>query len=160
MKWTLILLAYLCFNEGTLAQTIKTYSFDALDRKLEQESREQFLVVNFWATWCKPCIEELPYFENLKNELNNEDIVVILVSLDMEKEKAESYARKKELQSEVLYLDEVDFNSWINRISPNWSGAIPATLMLAPSGKQLFHEGAFSQEDLNDTVTRFIQNNQ
>ena len=160
MKYLISLILLLAICLGATAQEIKSYSFAELDTKLAEASRNQVVIVNFWATWCKPCIKELPYFESLKGDFNNNKLKVMLVSLDMEKERAVNYAQKKNLQSEVLYLDEVDFNQWIDRISPEWSGAIPATLMLGPDGKRSFFEGSFEQEELVATVKRFIQNNQ
>jgi thiol-disulfide isomerase/thioredoxin len=160
MKWITLIAFWGLFGLNTYAQEqeIKTYSFSSLDEKIQQERQKQVVLVNFWATWCKPCIEELPYFEALGKDM--QDVKVMLVSLDMEKERAEKYAQKKQLQAEVLYLDEVDFNSWIDQISPDWSGAIPATLMVAPEGQQAFFEGSFTQDELYETVNRFIKNSQ
>jgi len=140
------------------AQQIESYTFESLNQKIQEESREQVVLVNFWATWCKPCIQELPYFESLNHDKRETKLKVLLVSLDMEKERAENYAQKKQLESEVLYLDEVDFNRWIDQISPDWSGAIPATLMIAPGGREAFYEGSFSKEELYNTVNLFINN--
>ena len=162
MKWITLIAFWGLSGLNTYAhaqeQEIKTYSFSSLDEKIQQERQKQVVLVNFWATWCKPCIEELPYFEALGKDM--QDVKVMLVSLDMEKERAEKYAQKKQLQAEVLYLDEVDFNSWIDQISPDWSGAIPATLMVAPEGQQAFFEGSFTQDELYETVNRFIKNSQ
>lgn len=160
MKYIASLLLLICITANAKAQEIKSYSFAKLEERITEASQDQVLIVNFWATWCKPCIKELPYFESLQEDLNSKDLKVMLVSLDMEKERAVNYARKKDLKSEVLYLDEVDFNQWIDTISPNWSGAIPATLMLAPGGERSFFEGSFEQKELVATVKRFMQNNQ
>jgi thiol-disulfide isomerase/thioredoxin len=158
MKWIYVLISTTFLSWQAYAQQISSYTFAGLEDKIKQESKEQTLIINFWATWCAPCIRELPYFESLTEDIKTDQLKVILVSLDMEKERAETYAMKKGLQSEVLYLDEVDFNQWIDSISPEWSGAIPATLMVAPSGKKEFFEGAFTKEELYDTVKRFVEN--
>ena len=159
MKWVIVGIFTFFVLSGVSAQEIETYSFEKLEGKLETASQNQYLVINFWATWCKPCIKELPYFETLQDQLKTDKFDVLLVSLDMEKEKAVQYAKKHDLRSEVLYLDEVDFNTWIDQISPEWSGAIPATLLISPSGKRAFYEGSFEQKELNNTVKRFMQNN-
>lgn len=136
---------------------IPSYSFEQLEERIRTEAQNQPIVINFWATWCAPCIKELPHFEGLQSEYDPSEVKVLLVSLDMEKERAVKYAQKKQLKSDIAYLDEVDFNQWINKISPDWSGAIPATLMLSPDGKKSFYEGEFSKEELYQSVNDFLQ---
>jgi thiol-disulfide isomerase/thioredoxin len=157
MKSLFSILFSLTLAPAVFAQEMVAYNFESLQQKLEEESRDQVVVVNFWATWCKPCIQELPYFEALPTEMEGEKLKVLLVSLDMEKKKAVTYRERKGLRSEVVYLDETDFNQWIDSISPRWSGAIPATLLLGPDGQRQFHEGAFSQKELNSFVEHFIE---
>ena len=159
MHWLIFfLLAVFTITSPLQAQEIQSYSFNSLDQKIQHDSQQHTILVNFWATWCKPCIKELPYFEALSADMQEKNLKILLVSLDMEKTRAEKYAQKKQLKSEVLYLDEVDFNAWIGKISPDWSGAIPATLMVSPAGKRAFYEGSFTQDELFETVNLFITN--
>lgn len=156
MKKLTVFFFLLCTIVTANAQDIPSYSFEELEARISEESQNQALVVNFWATWCAPCIKELPHFESLQKDYQADDIKVLLVSLDMEKGKAVKFKEKKQLQSDVAYLDEVDFNLWIDKISPDWSGAIPATLMISPSGERSFHEGELSKEELYEQVKRFF----
>ncbi|MBC8109493.1 MAG: TlpA family protein disulfide reductase [Verrucomicrobia bacterium] len=90
-------------------------------------------IINFWATWCSPCIEELPYFEEINRKTADRNVKVYLVSLDEIEgldHKVVSFIKKKNLQSEVWLLDEHDANVWMNQIDTSWSGAIPATLVV------------------------------
>ncbi|WPP51233.1 TlpA family protein disulfide reductase [Catalinimonas niigatensis] len=160
MKVFFLILCVFVLVSFAQAQQIQSYSFAELEEKISTEVQKQLLIVNFWATWCAPCIKELPYFEKLAEEFPKADFKVLLVSLDMEKEKAVNFSKKKQLQSEVAFLDEVDFNAWIDKISAEWSGAIPATLMISASGEKIFHEGELSQEELNAYVKRFIHKTQ
>lgn len=158
MKPYLILLFFIVLAIPLQAQDqIPSYSFEQLEERIRVEAKKQAVVVNFWATWCAPCIKELPHFESLQSEYDQSKVKVLLVSLDMEKERAVKYAQKKQLKSDIAYLDEVDFNQWIDKISPDWSGAIPATLMLSPDGKKSFYEGEFSKEELYQSVNDFLQ---
>lgn len=106
------------------------------------DSSGKIHIINFWATWCGPCIKELPYFEKINAE-GRPDIKVTLVSLDLDldpnPDKVHKFIKLKKLRSEVLMLDESDPDSWINKIEKRWSGALPATLILNhKTGKRIF----------------------
>jgi thiol-disulfide isomerase/thioredoxin len=123
-KFLLFLLFPLLLN----AQTVPSLSYNELKPLLNQKG-DKIYVVNFWATWCAPCIKELPYFEVLDQR---EDVEVLLVSLDFPKHKESRllpFIKKNKLQAKVVLLDDADENYWINDIHPNWSGAIPATIV-------------------------------
>jgi thiol-disulfide isomerase/thioredoxin len=107
-------------------------------------------VINFWATWCRPCVEELPYFEQLDDSLANKPAKLMLVSLDSRK-KAETelipFIQRKQLKSNVIHLNAPDFNNWLDQVSSDWSGSIPATLMVK-NGQKTFFEQSFEFEPL------------
>ncbi len=116
-------------------------------------------VINFWATWCKPCIKELPYFEELNSHHKNEKVKVILVSLDFP-EKVESnlvpFVQKKQLQSKVVVLLDGKYNDWIDKVSPDWSGAIPATYIYKNGQNRLVGEPFENFEELNEVIEPFL----
>jgi thiol-disulfide isomerase/thioredoxin len=88
-------------------------------------------VVNFWATWCKPCVEELPAFDSLLAVSQKPVIKVLLVNLDFKEDlekKVKPFLRKHGIKAECILLDEINGNEFVNKISATWSGAIPATL--------------------------------
>jgi thiol-disulfide isomerase/thioredoxin len=117
-------------------------------------------VVNFWATWCKPCVAELPHFEELQAAHAAEKVKVLLVSIDFASDfekRLVPFVKKKGLACEVLLLDEPDYNSWIGGIHPDWSGALPATLIVQnSSGKTAFKEASFTAEELQLFYQNFI----
>lgn len=117
-------------------------------------------VINFWATWCKPCIEELPNFEALQKQYAGKPVQVILVSLDFAKDlekKVIPFVNRRQLQSTVFLLDEPDQNAWIDTIDPSWSGAIPATLFINPArGQRFFIEKPLTPQQLEEHLkTKF-----
>ena len=117
-------------------------------------SKKPLTVINFWATWCAPCIKELPYFNKLYVE-NPERIDLVLVNLDFADkiEKVNEFIVKKNLQGDVLLLDEIDYNSWIDRVEPSWSGAIPASIFINNrSGKRIFIEGEIDEARLRTII--------
>ena len=141
----------LLFCEPAHSQTshIKIVDFDGLSKIIGQQ-KSDVTVVNFWATWCVPCVVELPYLEELTSKYSDDEIHVVLVSLDFKKsldEKFYPFLAKHNLQSEVVLLQDKNMNDWIDRVDPSWTGAIPATLIIKGNIKK-FHEGKF--ESLNE----------
>ena len=124
-------------------------------QELIQNEKEQIQVINFWATWCAPCIKELPLFEKLN--LNRKDVHVRLVSMDLDLdpdvEKVRKFVVRKKIQSEVLILDETNPNQWIDKLEKSWSGALPATLFVNnKTGKRKFVEKELHEGDLEKLI--------
>lgn len=118
---------------------------------------ENVYVINFWATWCAPCIKELPYFEKLNAE--NKNVKVILVSLDSKKDldkKLIPFIEKRKLKSKVLLLADKDYNTWLSKVDADWSGAIPATLLLNGEKKQFAERDFENFDELKQYVNSFI----
>lgn len=115
-----------------------------------QQDNDTTYVINFWATWCKPCVKELPYFEEAVSTYAGQPVKLILVSLDFPNQiesRLIPFIRKHNLQADVVVLTDPDANAWIPQIAEEWSGAIPATLVRRNSVTR-FREGEF--EDLKD----------
>lgn len=135
------------------AQKATVVKFDALEKRLNTTS-DQIQVINFWATWCAPCVKELPLLENL-NTKSNLDVKITLINLDYadDLDKVNAFISRKNIRSEVLLLDEIDYNSWIDKVDKNWSGAIPATLIFNPkSGKRKFVEKELKEGELERLI--------
>jgi len=140
--------------------TVKSYDYKAFEPFLKRQNDTTY-VVNFWATWCQPCIKELPYFEKLNADYKNRKVKVILVSLDMKKQVESNlipFIKRKNLQSEVILLNDPDANSWISKVDSNWSGAIPATVIYNNNNRSKFYEQSFTFEQLEKEIKSF--NNQ
>lgn len=136
---------------------LEIYDFEGLKPFLKTTT-DKIYVVNFWATWCAPCIKELPYFEALNSAYKDKNVELLLVSLDFPK-KYESHLKpfivKHNLKSKVIALDDMDSNTWIPAIDPDWSGAIPATLIFNKDKRQ-FYEKTFTYEELEKEVKQFL----
>ena len=139
-------------------QTFKMLNYEELAPYLLR-SDDKTYVVNFWATWCKPCVVELPVFEKLHEEYKNKNVEVLLVSLDFKKQvetRLMPFIEKHNLQPTVILLDDVKENVWIPKISETWSGAIPATLIYNKD-KRSFYEQSFEYEQLLTEVNKFLK---
>ncbi len=136
---------------------LPVYTFDGLEPLL-QISNDTTYVINFWATWCAPCMKELPGFSRLVEEYKGQKIRVVLVCLDL-KSRVDSellpFLKKNKILPMVVLLDDPDFNSWIDRVSPDWSGSIPATLIFK-GNKRGFYEKSFEYAELNQLISTYI----
>lgn len=137
---------------------LEIFNFNELEPLLNIND-DKIYVVNFWATWCAPCVKELPYFEALNQEYKSKNVEVILVSLDFPKQyetKLMPFVVKHNLKSKIVILNDVDSNTWIPKVNKDWSGAIPATLIYNKK-ERLFYEKSFNLEELKTEVNKFIK---
>lgn len=136
--------------------SVKAYDFDKLEYFLKQKNDTTY-VVNFWATWCIPCVEELPHFEKLNEKYKGDKVKVMLVSLDMSKmveSRLLPFIKNKQLKSDVVYLQDPDQNTWLPKVDPAWSGAIPATIIYNKD-KRKFYKQSFTYDELEKEVSNF-----
>ena len=125
---------------------------------LHQENDTTY-IINFWATWCGPCVKELPYFEQLHEKYAGEKISIILVSLDFPKQiksKLLPFIEKNQLKSKVVVLTDGAFNDWIDKVDPSWDGAIPITLVYQAEKRKLTLKEFENFNALDTIVEQFI----
>lgn len=143
------------FEQGEII--VPYYDFDEFEKFLNIKDDEVY-VVNFWATWCQPCVEELPHFESINTTYKHKGVNVILVSLD-KAEQIESrlfpFMEQHDIRSEVIVLNGAKAGTWIDRVDPNWSGAIPITIIYSKDKRQ-FYERTFKLEELKNEVEKFL----
>ncbi|MGC4041581.1 MAG: TlpA disulfide reductase family protein [Flavobacterium sp.] len=156
MKQLSLIVFFLILATTSKAQEIAAFDkFDDFEKAVIKDDGNVY-VINFWATWCAPCIKELPYFEQLHKE--NKNVKVILVSLDSKKDiktKLLPFIQKKKITARVVSLSDKDYNSWLNRIDTGWSGAIPATYIFSGKQKSFAERDFESFAELNDYVNSF-----
>ena len=137
---------------------VNSYDYNGLEYFLKKDNDTTY-IINFWATWCVPCVEELPSYEKLNTEYKDKKVKVILVSLDMSKQiesRLLPFIQKKKLQSKVVLLNDPDANAWIEKVDKSWSGAIPATIIYKKQERK-FYEKSFTYEELEKEVNQLIK---
>lgn len=136
---------------------LNVVDFEGLKPLLEKQNDTTY-VVNFWATWCAPCVKELPYYETLNTNYKDKNVKVVLVSLDfphLYDKKLKPFIAENHLQSEVIALDDPDMNTWIPEVSTEWSGSLPATLIYNKNNRE-FYEQSFTYDALENALKPFI----
>jgi thiol-disulfide isomerase/thioredoxin len=159
LKSLFILLLVLPLSLLSQNLVIQTVDFKGFEPWLNK-SNDTTYVINFWATWCAPCVKELPDFEELNKKYKSKKFKMLLVSLDfmrMKESRLLPFIAQHKLKAQVLHLNEPDANLWIGIVNPTWSGAIPATLIYNRNNR-VFHEGSYTFKELDSIVKRIIIN--
>jgi thiol-disulfide isomerase/thioredoxin len=146
-------------KDSTLSDIPIYSTFDEI-APLFQQDNDTTYVINFWATWCKPCVKELPYFEELNASLQGQKAKVVLVSLDFPKKVATQlvpFVEKRQLSSEVLVLLDGKYNDWIDQVDPQWTGAIPATLIYKGENRRFIGQAVDSVTELQAAVKEIAE---
>ncbi len=158
MKKLLCILLLLICADTASAQKISAYSADRLMKRVA--NADTTYIVNFWASWCGPCVAELPEFAKLQEAYKGKKVKVLLVSLDFPEsypEKLITYVAKKGIQPEVVWFSESNANDFIPKIDNRWSGALPATLIISRKAKvQEFIERKISAEEVQGVMAEKV----
>ncbi len=132
---------------------IKIYSFDEFSHWLEKET-DSLYVVNFWATWCAPCVKEIPDFEKLYAKYKTDKVKLLFVSLDFPNQletRVIPFIDRMDMKAQVVLLDDTRANRWIPLVDENWTGAIPATLIYNQDFRE-FYAREFTFDELEEII--------
>ena len=130
-------------------------SFDSLEYIFNQQDDTTY-VINFWATWCKPCVEELPYFEYMNKTNLDKKLKVVLISLDSKKTidtKLKPFIQREKLMSHTVALTDLNYDTWIDKVNEEWDGAIPVTIIYNDEDYE-FIQGEFSSYNELDSIVQ------
>lgn len=161
MKRLIVSLVLMVSFSSGWSQEIQVVNQEWITAMRNNKQNDTLYIINFWATWCKPCVEEMPHFEKINEKYKLQKIKVLLVSNDMRKEltgRLPKFIQDKKIQSQVLFMNETNANNWIEKVNSSWSGAIPATWLLqAAKGRELFHEGELNEQEIEQLITKINQ---
>ena len=142
----------------SFSQTILKVKVTDLERIIKNSNTP--MIIDFWATFCKPCAEEIPYFQEAVKKHKKDSVKLLLVSLDLEDyypKKIRNFAVKEKYIAPIVWLDESNADYFCPRVDTSWSGAIPATLFINnKTGYRRFFEDQLSKEKLEKEILALI----
>jgi thiol-disulfide isomerase/thioredoxin len=160
LKHFILILCIAFAGKAAAQENVRMVSFDEI-RNLMNRNTDTTYVINFWATWCNPCVHELPNFVKLDSMYKNTKVKVYLVSLDAPKEidtRLKPFVKKNHIRGPVWLLKAPD--SWIDDVDSSWDGTIPSTLVINNKIKmRQFTEKELSMDALNNMVSPFVTKN-
>jgi len=162
IKRVIFIFTLMVFVMVVSAQDIPKWKIEDVVRSYSAKN-DTVYVVNFWATFCKPCIEEIPHFLRLAEKYKNQKVKLLLVSLDLPSyypAKIAAFAGKNNYNTNIVWLNETNADHFCPMIDPMWSGAIPSTIVVNNSnGYRKFKEEEMSAEELEKSLLEAIGGN-
>lgn len=160
MKKTGLFIFFLLITSISFSQEIKKVKIEDVVNMIDTSSTP--IIVNFWASWCQPCIHEIPWFEKAVAELNDKQVKVVLVSLDFGKDYREKlldqFVKKQGYTSTVVWLDETNADKFCPKIDSSWDGSIPVTLMVNNKKKyRQFFEYQLKEERFKLELAKLVE---
>src|SRR5687767_3110539 len=156
-KILLIFMAFILIISSN-AQSIPKWKITDVEDYIKKS--ETPVIVNFWATYCVPCIEEIPYFIELVKKYKKDSIDLVLVSMDFEEmypDKIRKFADKRKFTATIAWLDETNADYFCPRIDSTWSGVMPATLFVNnKTGFRSFYEEQIPKIKLEAEIKKLV----
>jgi thiol-disulfide isomerase/thioredoxin len=113
--------------------------------------------VNFWATWCAPCVAEFQEFIVINRMYRHRDFELVTVSLNRpdEENAVLDFLRKNQASCRNFLFGSADREKLIDAFEPEWQGAVPYTVLLSPEGKVIYREsGSIDPLELKRAIVR------
>src|SRR5215470_6582312 len=156
---TFLLIALVFFSVIVDAQEVKAVKVTELSKTIKESKTP--LIVNFWATFCVPCIQEMPYFQEMARQYKSQDVSLLFVSLDLKEaypSKVNAMAKKLQLTFPVVWLNETNADYFCPKIDTTWSGGMPSSLFVNnATGYHKFFEDQLSKEKLENVIKEMVK---
>ncbi|MEW4567018.1 redoxin domain-containing protein [Tautonia sp. JC769] len=134
--------------------SLETIDLDGV-AELAKNDSDDLLLVNLWATWCGPCVAELPEFVEMNRMYRGRDFKLITISLDDSdaQSKALEVLTEHHVSATNYLLDAADRDAFAEALDPEWPGPVPYTLLIAPGGEVLYrHTGAIDPLEVKRAI--------
>lgn len=139
-----------CLMLSTLNVAANEFAFRDMQGKMQRLSdyKGKWVLVNFWATWCPPCLEEIPDLVDMHNARRASDFVVIGVAMSSSRDSVNSFAQQLEISYPIV-LGDNKTASQIGRID-----ALPTSYLYDPSGKLVSYQAGMVTRDAIESYIR------
>lgn len=138
--------------------SLETIDLDGV-AKLAKNDSDDLLLINLWATWCGPCVAELPEFVEMNRMYRGRDFKLITISLDDldAQSKALEVLTQHHVSATNYLLDAENRDAFAEALDPQWPGPVPYTLLIAPGGKVLYrHTGEIDPLEVKRAIVDFL----
>ena len=156
LKYCFLLSGLMGFMSIGHPQSFESMSYADLEKKIASTT-DKTLVVNFWATWCRPCVEELPDFEKVNEEYADKNVAVWLINLDFNsavETGVKPFMDKRNIKSHVIHITDTDPNDWAGKVDKDWGGNIPITLIYKGGKRVAFHPSQLTYIELVNLISK------
>jgi thiol-disulfide isomerase/thioredoxin len=159
MRKILILGVFLVVGIAGSGQELKKVKIGEVEEYIKKSDHP--VLVSFWATWCAPCVEEIPWLQEAVEKYKNDSVELVLVSLDFASyfpKKIIDFIKEKKFKATFLWLDETNADIFCPRIDPKWDGTIPVTLLVNnKTGYRKFVNRQMTDRQVEPEVKKLIR---
>lgn len=160
MKKLILLLILISSYGSSYSQVLLPADKNVLD-SIRTANRENVILINFWATWCRPCTEEFPDLMKLYKNYSDKNFKIIFISLDFGDnlgDKTKAFLKKQGVDFVTYYNNFTKDEDLINYISKDWEGSIPGTFIYSNNILQKTLIGKHNYKDFRDVISKYLKN--
>jgi thiol-disulfide isomerase/thioredoxin len=158
MKGGLISILFAISVLASKAQTIPSWKLADLQQYMKTAKGP--LIINVWATYCQPCVQEIPYFQSTLKSSANVKVDLLLLSLDLGTfypDKISSFAKAHNFYAPIAWLNETDADVFGPTLDSSWTGAMPCSIFINPAtGYRKFYAGQLSPDQFKDALKALL----
>ena len=121
--------------------------------KIKSFSSQKAVLLNIWALWCVPCVEEFPMIVDLDDEYDELEIIFVSADFHEQKSEVQKFLKKQGLDSISFIKNEKD-DPFISGIHPEWTGSLPFTVVYSKNSGIIVDswEGKHSESRFRDAI--------
>jgi len=159
-QFFIAILACLILAGLTHGQDIKPISKTDDIKSIMDANKGKVVLLNFWATWCKPCVKEFPDLVKLQNNYKDKGFVLVFISADMPEEiksKVTPFLNQEKVDFTTYYIGSDKPEDIINYVDKDWQGAIPSTYIYDKDGNvKTSILGTKSYEQFETEINKYL----